>query len=204
MKKKIALLLVLCLVVGLCACGKDTQTVGQGSEEVSEENAQDLEKTEQTAADTDATESAAAEETQAVPVTYEGVDMDSALPGLEWIETFVGNIEEAKFVIYNDTTNKKVILEDEQLERLEEGDSIALYLPDGVRNMMYGDACGLISRVQVHTNFEEIVIETDLDSIIENDDDYWRHKKKYGGARLRVTLDDNGTEKVLTCYLALE
>lgn len=43
------------------------------------------------------------------PVVYEGIDMESTLPGMEWIETFNGVIDEPKMVIFNDETNKKHI-----------------------------------------------------------------------------------------------
>ena len=36
--------------------------------------------------------------------------MESTLPGVEWIKTFDGVIEEPKMVIFNDETNKKVIV----------------------------------------------------------------------------------------------
>ena len=66
------------------------------------------------------------------PVVYEGIDMESTLPGTEWAETFVGIIEEPKFVVFNDETNKKVIVENEQEVELEEGDTLGAFEPDGL------------------------------------------------------------------------
>lgn len=64
------------------------------------------------------------------PVIYEGVDMESTLPGLEWIKTLIGIIDEPKFIVFNDETNKKVIVENEQEVTLEEGDIFIVFLPE--------------------------------------------------------------------------
>ena len=64
-------------------------------------------------------------------VVYEGIDMQSELPGAEWVQTFVGIIEEAKIIVYNDETNKKMILEEAEVVQLEEGDVVALFDPEG-------------------------------------------------------------------------
>ena len=55
--------------------------------------------------------------------------MDSTLPGLEWIETFNGVIDEPKLVIFNDDTNKKIILENGQKIDFSDGDNLLLYMP---------------------------------------------------------------------------
>jgi hypothetical protein len=65
------------------------------------------------------------------PIVYEGIDMESTLPGREWVESFKGIIEEPKFVVFNDTTNKKVIVENEQEVKFEEGDTLAIFMPTG-------------------------------------------------------------------------
>ena len=77
----------------------------------------------------EAAENERAEETETQSVVYEGIDMDSTLPGLEWIETFNGVIEEPKLVIFNDDTNKKIILENDQKIDFSEGDNLLLYMP---------------------------------------------------------------------------
>ena len=63
------------------------------------------------------------------PVVYEGIDMESTLPGLEWIQTFNGVIDESKFVIFNDETNKKVIVENEQEAEISSTDTFAIFYP---------------------------------------------------------------------------
>ena len=65
------------------------------------------------------------------PIVYEGIDMESDLPGAEWIATFEDIIEEPKIVVFNDETNKKIIVEDGQEVVFEENDIFALYVPNG-------------------------------------------------------------------------
>ena len=38
---------------------------------------------------------------------YPEIDMESTLPGIEWLDTFDGIITEPKLVVFNDETNKK-------------------------------------------------------------------------------------------------
>ena len=64
-------------------------------------------------------------------VVYEGINMDSTLPGAEWIATFEGIIDEPKLVVFNDETNKKVILENEQEVDFSLTDKIVIYIPQG-------------------------------------------------------------------------
>lgn len=64
------------------------------------------------------------------PIVYEGIDMESTLPGEEWLLTFEGIITEPKFVIFNDETNKKVIVEEKEKVILESGDVFAIYTPN--------------------------------------------------------------------------
>lgn len=56
--------------------------------------------------------------------------MESTLPGVDWIATFEGIISEPKIVIFNDETNKKIIVENEERVIFEEGDVFALYVPE--------------------------------------------------------------------------
>ena len=65
-------------------------------------------------------------------IVYEGIDMESTLPGQEWLETFVGVIDEPKVVVFNDTTGKKVIVEQEgEVVVNPDEDAIALFFPEG-------------------------------------------------------------------------
>ena len=121
--------IMLMLAAGMltaCSNNKTEETTAvEGTEQVEEPAQDDATVTEQDQENEDiaasenvdgseAAENEGAEETETQSVVYEGIDMDSTLPGLEWIETFNGVIEEPKFVIFNDETNKKVIVENGQ------------------------------------------------------------------------------------------
>ena len=71
------------------------------------------------------------------PVVYEGIDMESTLPGAEWLQTFDGIINEVKFVIFNDETNKKMILENGQEAEFLDTDTFAIYYPQDKRVIEY-------------------------------------------------------------------
>lgn len=46
------------------------------------------------------------------PIVYEGIDMESDLPGEEWIKTFIGVVDEPVAIIYNDDTGRKEIIQE--------------------------------------------------------------------------------------------
>lgn len=81
------------------------------------------------ATEEDAAEVADGTEETSERVVYEGIDMESTLPGLEWIATFDGIITEPKFVIFNDETNKKVIVENGQEVEFCDTDVFAIFFP---------------------------------------------------------------------------
>ena len=60
---------------------------------------------------------------------YEGIDMESTLPGIEWLDTFDGIINEPKLVVFNDDTNKKVIVENGDTIEFSSTDTMATYVP---------------------------------------------------------------------------
>lgn len=138
--------IMLMLAAGMltaCSNNKTEETTAvEGTEQVEEPAQDDATVTEQdqenedTAASENVDESKAAEnegaeETETQSVVYEGIDMESTLPGLEWIESFNGVIEEPKLVIFNDDTNKKIILENGQKIDFSEGDNLLIYVPIG-------------------------------------------------------------------------
>ncbi len=81
----------------------------------------------------------------------EKVDMDSTLPGIEWMSTFEGIIKEPKFVVFNDQTNKKIIAEEEQKIKFEPGDILCIYKPDNA-GISYYHAAGVVTTTISHTN----------------------------------------------------
>ena len=94
------------------------EEVVSGAEEATEEDAAEL-----------ANETEGAEQEASEGVVYEGIDMESTLPGGEWIETFNGIITEPKFVIFNDETKKKVIVENGQEVEFCDTDVLAIFFP---------------------------------------------------------------------------
>ena len=63
------------------------------------------------------------------PVVYEGIDMESDLPGIEWLDTLPGIIDEPKMVILNDSTNQKVIVENGATVKFAMDDLFVIYAP---------------------------------------------------------------------------
>lgn len=136
MKKKSALLVVTITLMAalLTACSKDqlAASTSEAETEITAEEAVPAENTEG-----EGTAEAAEPEPTAEPtpeptpeaVVYEGIDMQSTLPGEEWIKTFNGIINEPKLVVFNDETNKKVIVESGEKIEFSQLDTMAVYVP---------------------------------------------------------------------------
>lgn len=107
-----ALLISVCLLVSGCQANESTNTTSIQNEEIENVEAETpiAENTEpETTAANIATEKQEAvpeptPEPTPEPILYEEIDMESTLPGIEWIATFEGIIEEPKIVIFNDET----------------------------------------------------------------------------------------------------
>ena len=120
----------------LTACGSSKEVASAseaettGAENVKEEVTEPAES-----AEPEVTEEVVETEPTAEPtpetVVYEGIDMESTLPGEEWIATFDGIITEPKLVVFNDETNKKVIVENGQEVDFESTDKLSIYVPKG-------------------------------------------------------------------------
>lgn len=136
----VALTMSMMLTIFLSACGSDQAAMPISEEEITEV-VSDLEETTEPAegestevtepeesAEIESTEETAPE-TESEQVVYEGIDMESTLPGAEWIATFNGIITEPKFVIFNDDTNKKVIVENGQEVEFDDTDVFAIFFP---------------------------------------------------------------------------
>lgn len=70
----------------------------------------------------------------------ENIDMESDLPGREWVDTFVDVVEEPVFVVFNDETNKKVVALDGQAIQYENGDTFVVYTPKDIYVDSYSGA----------------------------------------------------------------
>lgn len=123
--------MVMLMVTLLTACGSNKAAAPSNEVETTKVETAQAEETEP--AETIEVEEVAEVEPTAEPtpepVVYEGIDMESTLPGIEWILTFDGIIEEPKFVIFNDETNKKVILENGQEAEISSTDTFTMYYP---------------------------------------------------------------------------
>ena len=125
-----ALVVTIMLMAALltaCSSGQVTETPAKEETtkaEVTEETAE-VEQEEEVATP-EPTEEPAPE-----PVVYEGIDMESTLPGEQWVASFDGIIDEPKLVVFNDETNKKVILEEGQEVDFAPEDMMAIYVPKG-------------------------------------------------------------------------
>ena len=135
MKKKtikwdILSVLVVCVILIaalLTACSSRQAAATPANEETTKaevtEKAQTVEQTEKVAV------SEPTEEPTPEPVVYEGIDMESTLPGADWLDTFDGIINEPKLVIFNDETNRKVIVENGQKIDFSDTDALVIYIP---------------------------------------------------------------------------
>ena len=137
--KVMTLLLVLIFAFALCGCKKDA-TKGERPDVIIDDEATpaptEAPVEEATPAPTEVpVEEATPAPTEEPSVVYEGIDMNSTLSGQEWLETFIGVIDEPKVVVFSDVTGKKVIVEQEGevIVNLEE-DSMALFFPKGYTN----------------------------------------------------------------------
>ena len=104
-------------------------------EQVKEDTAEPKATTEQETTNEVATETTSEEETSSEVKEevgeYAQIDMESTLPGVEWIQTFDGIIDEPKLIVFNDSTNKKIILEDYEEVEFYDDDTLAVYIPKG-------------------------------------------------------------------------
>ena len=133
--------LVMLMAMLLTACGSSQaatptpETETTEVENVKEEVTEPAESTEPEVAEEVVETEPTAEPTPEPEVEdskYPGIDMESTLPGLEWIATFDEiDVDEPIIVVYNDETNKKVIVnEGDEVEFSKTKDTIAFYTPN--------------------------------------------------------------------------
>ena len=123
--------LVMLMATLLTACSNQSAAVAPAKEEVTEvkEDTAEVEQVKEEVAEPEPTAEPTPEPTPEA-VVYEGIDMESTLPGEEWIKTFDGIIDEPKFVVFNDDTNKKVIVENGQEVEFSRADKLYVYVPN--------------------------------------------------------------------------
>lgn len=148
------------LMISLTACStketteviKDTESVIAQVTVVEELTTEEMEEV----ADSELTPEAVSEptvvetgeEATEEALVYEGIDMESTLPGEEWIKTFDGIITVPKVVILNDETGRKQIVEDgDKVTINPDTDYIGVYLPGDAK--MESHTKGLRRNVEV-------------------------------------------------------
>lgn len=115
-------------------------------------------------------------------------DTESTLPGVEWIQTFDGMIDKPKLVVFNDSTNKKVILEELEEVEFYDDDTLAIYIPKERGKMVK------------YLNFEEanyydnIVTLRKMPSCI---------RREGYSAAVCIDIEFDGKPMTLYCYLKL-
>ena len=130
------ILSVLVVMIMLMATLLTACSSGQATETPAKEETTKAEVTEETAEVEQADEVATPEPTEeptpepeVEDSKYPGIDMESTLPGIEWLDTFDGIITEPKLVVFNDETNKKVIVEEGERVEFSLTDTLAVYVP---------------------------------------------------------------------------
>ena len=128
---KVLAVLVMLMAMLLTACSSGKTDAAPASEEASAAEAdKEAEQVKEEAAEPEPTAEPTPEPTPEA-VVYEGIDMESTLPGLEWMATFDEIVNEPLIVVYNDETNKKVIVnEGDEVEFSRSNDVLALYSPN--------------------------------------------------------------------------
>lgn len=187
----VAWLMAMAFLLTACSTGEKTNTS-------TKENSERTEITEQEVTETVEQEESKAEETAtpepAIEPTPEPTpaptpDTESTLPGVEWIQSFNGIIEEPKLVVFNDENNKKIIIKDSNQEvEFYDNDTLAIYIPDNngkvVRELKFEDSeC-----------YDSVVIFKNISSSIMRDG--------YVSATI-VDIEFDGKPMTLYCYLKL-
>lgn len=90
----------------------------------------------------------------------EGIDINSTLSGQEWLESFIGNVNEPVVVVFSDDTGRKEVVQaNSEIEINPDEDTIAVYWPEeGMRTTYHAISLAYTTRF----NFYEI---NDLDAV---------------------------------------
>lgn len=188
----------------LTACSSRETTETSAKEETTKtevtEKTTEAEQTEEAATPEPTEEAAPEPETE--DSKYPGIDMESTLPGKEWVETFAGVIEEPLLVVFNDETNKKAIIEDGEKVKYEEGDTFGVFVPK--TTMLVDCICSRVNSVNYFDHvgcYNEIVLEDNLIEKLKEEN----HKVTETDMEVKVTDMSTGERSLeLTITLRIE
>ena len=125
----VVMIMLMATLITACSSGQATETPAKEETtkaEVTEETAE-VEQAEEVATPEPTEEPTPEPEVE--DSKYPGLDLESTLPGIEWLDTFDGIITEPKLVVFNDETNKKVIVEEGERVEFSLTDTLAVYVP---------------------------------------------------------------------------
>lgn len=140
-----ALVVTIMLMAALltaCSSGQATETPAKEETTKAEVTEETAEVEQEEVATPEPTEEPTPE-SEAEDSKYPGIDMESTLPGLEWLASLDEIVEEPLIVVYNDETNKKVIVNDgDEVEFSRSSDVLALYTPNAETSPIIGLGTG--------------------------------------------------------------
>lgn len=119
---------------------------------------------------------------------YAGIDMESTLPGIEWLDTFDGIINEPKLVVFSDETNKKVIIERGDTVEFSKTDTLAVYIPEGKEATLISYDFAVFGKAEKVGRY---ILETELD-------EFWNSGK---GTDCGTTIEYEGEKVKLSVKL---
>lgn len=157
--KKISYFLAMLLAVSvftLTACGskEETETITEVEAVVVEESVSEeaiVEDTETVVAE----ETVVAKELEKELYIPKGIDMESTLPGEEWIQSFIGVVSEPVVVIYSDITGRKDIIHDgDKVHINPDEDMVGIFFSEGCERGNTGGLLGTEYPSDKYTIFE--------------------------------------------------
>lgn len=85
----------------------------------------------------------------------EGVDLESELPGEEWIKSFIGKVNEPVVVVYSDVTGRKEVIHDgDKIHINPDEDMVGVFFSEGCER---GNSAGIMGTEHLsdeYTTFE--------------------------------------------------
>lgn len=193
-KNILSVLVVISMIVAtlLTACSSNEKTDTSTKEDIQKVETAKQEVTENVEQEELKVEEIATPEPTIEPTPLPTPDLESTLPGVEWIQTFDGIIDEPKLVVFNDSTNKKIILEELQEVEFYDDDTLAVYIPKDRGNVVINDY--ISESYEEIEYYDNIVTLRKIPSIIT--------RGGYSSARL-VDIEFDGKPMTLYCYLKL-